>query len=104
MTEIFDEKYLQGAKKFKEANKEVVEAYKNYQKVLLEKSPFGTKMNELMLLSVSCAMQCSYCIETHSTRAKNSGANEQELAFAIQLAASIKHGATVSYGVNALTD
>jgi AhpD family alkylhydroperoxidase len=104
MAELFDDKYLKGAKKFKEANKEVVEAYKNYQKVLMEKSPFGAKMNELMLLSASCAIQCSYCIETHSTRAKNAGATEEELAFAIQLAASIKHGATVSYGVNALGD
>ncbi|MFH2020169.1 MAG: carboxymuconolactone decarboxylase family protein [archaeon] len=100
--ELYDEKYKNGTKKFMEAAKDAAEAYKNYQKVLLEKSPFDKKTTELLLLSASCAIQCSYCIDTHSKRARLSGANDTEIAYAIQLAASVKHGATVSYGVNAL--
>lgn len=102
--ELYDDAYKEGAKKFKEAAQEVVDAYKNYQKVMLEKSPLGTKTNELLMLAASCALRCSYCIDTHSTRARNAGATDQEIAFAVQLAASVCHGAAVSYGVNALAD
>lgn len=102
MVELYDETYKNGTKKFSEANKDVLEAYKNYQKVMLEKSPFDKKMTELMLLSASCAIQCSYCIDTHAKRAKMNGATDEEVASVITFAASVKHGATVSYGVNAL--
>ncbi len=102
--ELYDDAYKNGAKKLKESAQEVVDAYKNYQKILLEKSPLGTKMNELVMLASSCALRCSYCIDTHSTRAKNAGATDQEIAFIIQLAASVCHGAAVSYGVNALAE
>ncbi len=102
MAELYDDKYKNGTKKFMEVNAEAAEAYKNYQKVLLDKSPFDKKTTELMLLSASCAIQCSYCIDTHSKRAKLNGATDQEIAAVISFAASVKHGATVSYGVNAL--
>lgn len=102
--ELYDESYKQGAKKFKEASAELVEAYKKYQAMLAEKSPFENKTNELIMLAAACAIQCSYCIDTHSTRAKNAGATDEEISMVIHLAASVKHGATTSYGVNALAD
>ena len=102
--DVFDEDYKKGSERFKNAQKELMDAYKNYQRVLVEKSSFGPKITELMLFAASCAIQCSYCIATHSLRAKNAGATEEELAIVIHLAASVKHGATVSYGVNALSD
>ncbi len=102
--ELFDDEFKEGSKRFKDAAPEAVEAYKNYQKVMLEKSPFGGKMNELILLAASCAIQCSYCIKTHAKRAKMAGATDQEIAAIINLAASVKQGATISYGVNALPD
>lgn len=102
--DVFDEDYKTGGKKFKEASKEAVEAYKKYQAAVAEKSPFENKMNELIALAASCAIQCSYCIATHSTRAKNAGATDEEIATVIHLAAIVKQGATVSYGLNALSD
>ncbi len=70
LMELYDEQYKEGTKKMMEASKEVMEAYKNYQKTLLEKSPFDKKTTELLMLAASCAIQCSYCIDTHSKRAK----------------------------------
>ena len=102
MADLYDKTYKEGSKKFIGASKELVEAYKVYQKLLTDKSPFDKKTTELMLLSASCAIQCSYCIDTHAKRAKLAGAKDEEVAHVIQLAASVKHGATISYGVNAL--
>ena len=102
MAELYDKTYKQGTKKFIEVSKESASAYKAYQKALLDNSPFDKKTNELMLLTASCAIQCAYCIDTHSKKARVNGASDKEIAFAIQLAASVKHGATVAYGVNAL--
>lgn len=102
MAELYDDKYKKGTKNFIEVTKEVSSAYKEYQKTLLDKSPFDKKTSELLLLSASCAIQCVYCIDTHAKRAKLAGASNEEIAFTIQMAASVKHGATVSYGINAL--
>jgi len=102
--DIFDDDYKKGSENFKNASKELVEAYKKYQGLLVEKSVFGPKITELMLLAASCAIQCSYCIATHSARAKAAGATPEEMAQVIHLAASVKHGATVSYGVNSMSD
>ena len=102
MAELYDKKYKAGSKKYMDANKKSATAYKQYQKALAEDSPFDAKTTELMLLAASAAIQCAYCIDTHGKRAKLAGAKDKEIAFAVQLAAAVKHGATVSYGVNAL--
>ena len=102
MGELYDKEYKESTKKFLDVTKDVAEAYKQYQKTLSDNSPFDKKTNEIIMLAVSSALQCVYCIDTHSKRAKLAGASEKEIAFAIQFAASIKHGATVSYGVKAL--
>ena len=74
-----------------------------HQKAVLDNSPFDKKTTELMLLSASAAIHCAYCIDTHAKRAKLNGATDKEMAFAINLAATVNHGATVSYGVNGLS-
>ncbi|AJF60967.1 TPA: carboxymuconolactone decarboxylase family protein [Candidatus Woesearchaeota archaeon] len=102
MGELYDKEYKEGTKKFLDETKEAAEAYKQYQKALSDTSPFDKKTNELIMVAVSAALQCDYCIETHSKRAKLAGATDKEIAFAVHLAASVKHGATVSYGVKAL--
>ncbi len=102
MGNLYDEEYKKGSKTFMKETKELVDAYKEYQKLLTKNSPFDKKTTELMLLAASCAIQCSYCIDTHGKRAKLAGAKDKEIAHVIQLAASVKHGATVSYGVKAL--
>jgi len=102
MVELYDADYKKGTKSFIDNSKDVMTAYKQYQKVLTDNSPFDKKVTELMMLSASCAIQCSYCIDTHSKRAKIAGATDEEIASVISFAASVKHGATVSYGVSAL--
>ena len=102
MAELYDKTYKQGTKKFMDATKEGVAAYNAYKKELMSNSPFDKKTNELLLLAVSCAIQCAYCIDTHGKKAKALGASDKEIAFTIQAAATIKHGATIAYGVNAL--
>ena len=50
------------------------------------------------------AIQCDYCIDSHSKKARAAGATPEELAFVVHLAAEVKHGATVSYGLKALQE
>jgi len=103
MSELFSKEYMKASAKFKEASKDASEAYKKYKEVLAN-GPFDKKTSELLLLSASCAIQCSYCIETHAKKAKALGATEQEIAHVIHLAAQIKHGATLSYGIIGLQE
>jgi AhpD family alkylhydroperoxidase len=98
MSDLLNKEYMKAAAKFKSASKDAVEAYKKYKEAL-SKGPFDKKTNELLLLSAACAIQCSYCIESHGKKAKALGSSDEEIAHVIHLAAQIKHGATLSYGI-----
>lgn len=103
MPELYDKDYMKAAAKFKELTKEQSDAYKKYQETLA-KGPFDKKTSELLLLAAGCAIQCDYCVDSHSKKAKAAGATPEELAFVVHLAAQVKHGATISYGIRALEE
>ncbi len=103
MAELFDKDYMKASAKFKDASKEQVEAFKKYKETLT-KGPFDKKTSELLMLAAGIAIQCDYCIDSHSKKAKAAGATPEELAFVVHLAAEVKHGATISYGLKALQE
>ena len=78
MAELFDKDYMKASAKFKEASKEQVEAFKKYKETLT-KGPFDKKTMELLLLAAGCAIQCDYCIDSHSQKARAAGATPEEL-------------------------
>lgn len=61
------------------------------------KIPF--KYKELISLGVALTTQCPYCLEKHTNLAKQQGATEEEIAETIMIAASLRSGAAMGYGL-----
>lgn len=53
----------------------------------------------LIALAVSHAVQCPYCIDAYTNTCVTKGAEEEEMMEAVHVAAAIKSGATLVYGV-----
>lgn len=53
----------------------------------------------LIALAVSHAVQCPYCIDAYTSGCLEKGADEEQMMEAIHVAAAIKSGATLVYGV-----
>ena len=102
MSELYDENYLKAAKQLRELAPEENKSYDEWKKAVVKETSLDRKTKELMALTASAAIQCSYCIDAHGQKAKAHGATKEEMAQAVFIAAQVKAGATVSYGVNAL--
>lgn len=101
-SELYDEDYLKASAQIKELVPEEHKAYDEWKKTVYKETTLDRKTKELIALSAGCALQCVYCIDTHAQKAKAFGATKKELAEVIEIAAQVKAGATISYGVNAL--
>ncbi len=53
----------------------------------------------LIALAVSHAIQCPYCIDASTTNSLQSGADEEQMMEAVHVAAAIKAGTTLIYGL-----
>ncbi|MEM9835233.1 MAG: arsenosugar biosynthesis-associated peroxidase-like protein [Bacteroidota bacterium] len=53
----------------------------------------------LIALAVSHAIQCPYCIDAYTTGSLESGADEEQMMEAVHVAAAIKAGTTLIYGL-----
>ena len=56
------------------------------------------KYRELIAVAVALTTQCPYCIDVHVKAAKSAGAEAQELAETIFIAAALRAGAAASHG------
>ncbi len=102
MTELFYEAYLKAVEKFKQNAGTVNEAYGAWKTQVMAAGALDKKTKELMALTAACAIQCEYCIDSHAQKAKAYGATEKEVSEAIMVAAIVKAGTVISYGVKAL--
>ncbi len=53
----------------------------------------------LIALAVSHAVQCPYCIDSYTSDCLRKGADEEQMMEAVHVAAAIKSGTTLVYGV-----
>ena len=53
----------------------------------------------LIALAVAHAIQCPYCIDAYSSSCLEKGADEEQMMEAVHVAAAIKSGTTLVYGV-----
>lgn len=53
----------------------------------------------LIALAVAHAIQCPYCIDAYTSGCLEKGADEEQMMEAIHVAAAIKSGTTLVYGV-----
>ncbi len=102
MTELFYDEYLKASEKYKQNAGAANEAYAAWKNAVMAAGALDKKTKELMALTAACAIQCEYCIDSHTQKAKAYGATEKEIAEAVQVATVVKAGSTISYGIKAL--
>ncbi len=96
---------MKNLSKFQKLGELAPEAFKAF--VAFDEAPFkgGTiplKYKELMAVAVALTTQCPYCIQIHSTKAKQAGATERELAETTLIAATLRAGAAMTHGTHTL--
>lgn len=60
------------------------------------------KTREFISLAVALTTQCPYCLDVHTRAAKKAGATAEEIAELITIAAAVRAGATMGYGLMTL--
>ena len=102
MAELYDEKHMHASGVYKKLTEKQQEPYKQWHREVFAETTLTKKVKELIALGVGCALQCKYCMDSHAKKAKAFGATEQEIAEVISIAAAVRAGATISYGMQAI--
>ena len=76
----------------------LADGYFAFHRAVYAPDALDKKTKELIALAVASAIQCDYCIDSHSQKARVAGASPQEMKEAIYVAAAVNAGATLSYG------
>ncbi|WP_212005690.1 carboxymuconolactone decarboxylase family protein [Chitinophaga sp. HK235] len=67
--------------------------------VLEEPSAIPAKYKEMIAIAVALTTQCPYCLEKHTGKAGMLGVTNEEMAEVIMIAAAVRSGATLGYGL-----
>ena len=90
----------QFAKEILESAPRQSKAWLNFDKEVHDNQTIiPAKYRELISIGVALTTQCPYCIEVHTLKAKEMGVTQEELSETIMIAAALRSGATVGYGL-----
>lgn len=70
-----------------------------YNNVFKGDTALTEREKALIALAVAHTVQCPYCIDAYSSACIKKGADEEEMMEAVHVAAAIKGGATLVFGV-----
>lgn len=73
--------------------------YFDYYGEVFKDGALSSREKSLIALAVSHSLQCPYCIDAYSNTCVEKGLEEAEMMEAIHVAAAIKSGSTLVYGV-----
>jgi AhpD family alkylhydroperoxidase len=99
---MYDMKNLEKLKSLEANAPEAMKAFWAFDKAAVAPGALSTKHKELVAIAVAFTTQCPYCIEIHSTKAREAGASEQEIAEVVVVAAALRAGAAITHGTHAL--
>jgi len=89
-------------KKFSEISEfqeEYGKKFFDYYGTVFAEGALTAREKSLIALAVAHAVQCPYCIDAYSSDCLTKGADEEQMMEAVHVAAAIKSGATLVYGV-----
>ena len=75
------------------------EKFQAWYNEIFQEGALTIREKSLIALAVSNALQCPYCIDLHTRGAVENGSTIEQMTEAIQVAAAIRAGATLSHGV-----
>jgi AhpD family alkylhydroperoxidase len=99
---MYDLKNLNKMKDLETHAPEAMRAFVAFDKAALAGGAIPRKYKELMALAVAFTTQCPYCIELHSSRARETGASDPEIAEAVLVAAALRAGGAITHGTHAM--
>ena len=85
--------------KISEWNEELGKKFFDYYGKVFEEGALTEREKSLIALAVAHTIQCPYCIDAYSSSCLEKGADEEQMMEAIHVAAGIKAGTTLVYGV-----
>lgn len=71
----------------------------DYYGEVFKEGALTEREKSLIALAVAHTVQCPYCIDAYSSDCLKKGADEEQMMEAIHVAAAIKSGATLVFGV-----
>lgn len=98
--EYFNPKDLKKFGKITELQEQMGEKFFDwYNTVFKGDTALTEREKSLIALAVSHTVQCPYCIDAYTSSCLQKGADEEQMMEAIHVAAAIKSGSTLVYGV-----
>ncbi|MBI4832281.1 MAG: carboxymuconolactone decarboxylase family protein [Candidatus Lindowbacteria bacterium] len=88
---------LSGMGKFAEVKSDLLVAFGQFNQKAFEPGALPEKTKELIALACAHITQCPYCIDSHTRKAKEAAATDEEIAEAIMVAVAMKAGAAMAH-------
>lgn len=95
----YDPQDLKKFGKITEWQEEYGNKFFEYYNSVFKEGALTEREKSLIALAVSHAVQCPYCIDAYSSTCLEKGADEEQMMEAVHVAAAIKSGSTLVYGV-----
>lgn len=95
----FDPEDLKKFGNITEFQKPLGDKFFDYYGEVFKEGALTAREKSLIALAVAHAVQCPYCIDAYSSDCLKKGADEEQMMEAVHVAAAIKGGATLVFGV-----
>ena len=96
----YDPKDLKRFGQIKEFQEEMGEQFFNwYENATHGDTALTQREKALIALAVSHSLHCPYCVDAYTTASLESGADEEQMMEAVHVAAAVKAGSTLIYGM-----
>ena len=83
----------------KDWQEEYGEKFFDWYNAVFKEGALTAREKSLIALAVAHTVQCPYCIDAYSSDCLKKGADEEQMMEAVHVAAAIKGGATLVFGV-----
>lgn len=83
---------------------EIVDAWRNFSKVVFREGALDEKTKQLIAVAVAHVTQCPYCIRSHTTQAMKKGASKEEIMESIWVASEMRAGAAYAHATIAMDE
>ncbi len=95
----FNSEDLKKFKNITDWQEEMGTKFFDYYSTVFKEGALTEREKALIALAVAHAVQCPYCIDAYSSASLQKGADEEQMMEAIHVAAAIKSGTALVYGV-----
>src|SRR4051812_12157933 len=99
---MYDPKNIGKLPRFAELAPEAFKAFVAFDAAAFAGGAISLKHKELIAVAVALTTQCPYCIQIHTNRAREAGADDRELAETTIIAAALRAGGAMTHGTHTL--